>query len=352
MEKEITIHIDGVEVKAEEGEYVIDVARRNDIFIPAICYLTRCSPTLACRLCIIDANEKRAYACNAKAKDGMQVVTQSEELNIERKKIMEIYDVNHPLECGVCDQSGECELQNYTLEYEVNSQSQAIKDTHKVATNFSEFIHYDPALCIVCERCVTVCKDLIGDSALKTIKRGAEELDSKYKEELPKDAHAMWNKMNKSLIGISSGNKQLDCSDCGECISVCPVGALVPREFQYTSNAWELKSIPASCTHCSSGCHIYYEVKQSFIDDPTPKIYRVKNEFHYNSLCGAGRFGFDFENKIETKNIDVFNKAINAFKMVDTIIFSSYITNEEAYILQTLKKRLGYKLINNDALKY
>ena len=100
---EVTLHIDGREIKAKEGEYILNVARANDIFIPAICYLTRCSPTLACRLCLVDIDGKRAYSCNAKAKDGMNIITHSEEIQEERRAIMEVYDINHPLQCGVCD---------------------------------------------------------------------------------------------------------------------------------------------------------------------------------------------------------------------------------------------------------
>ncbi len=340
---EVTLHIDGREIKAQEGEYILNIARENGVFIPAICYLTRCSPTLACRLCVVDIDGKRAYACNAKAKSGMSVITQNDELQAERKAIMQVYDINHPLQCGVCDQSGECELQNYTLELKVNSQNYSIKDTFKPAQNWG-LIHYDPALCIVCERCVTVCKDMIGDSALKTVKRGGEEINSEFKESMPKDSYAVWNKMNKNLIGVAD-ESGLNCSNCGECISVCPVGALVSSNFQYKSNAWELKKIPATCSHCSMGCQINYETKDK-------KIYRVSNEFHYVSLCGAGRFGFDFQNANAKKDEVAFSETIKAFKKADTIKFSSYITNEEALILQNLKEKYGYKLINNDALNF
>jgi len=347
---DITIKIDGKECKAKEGEYILNIARRNGIFIPAICYLTRCSPTLACRICLVEADGKQVYACNAKAKDGMEITTLTENIAKERRAIMEVYDVNHPLECGVCDQSGECELQNYTLEMGIDEQHYAIKDTHRVAQDWG-LIHYDPALCIVCERCVTVCKDMIGDSALKTVPRGGDPLDKELKNEMPKDAYAMWNKLNKSLIGPTSGDT-LECTDCGECIAVCPVGALVSSDFQYTSNAWELTSIPASCAHCSAGCQLYYDVKHTSIENPEPKIYRVKNEWNYVSLCGAGRFGYDYENRTEGKDEEAFQKAVEAFKKADTIRFSSVITNEEALILNRLKEKFGYKLINEDARRY
>lgn len=351
MSKKIKINIDGNEIETTEGEYILNAARANDIFIPAICYLTRCSPTLACRLCLVEADGKQVYACNAKSKEGMNVVTSTDNIETERRAIMEVYDVNHPLQCGVCDQSGECELQNYTLEMNVDFQSYSVKDVDRPAKDWGH-IHYDPGLCIVCERCVTVCKDMIGDNALKTVPRGADALDATFKESMPKDAYAMWNKLNKSLIGTTTGSEMLDCTSCGECASVCPVGALVDTHFMYESNAWELRQIPATCGHCSAGCQINYDVKHTDISNSDDKIYRVMNEWNYVSLCGAGRYGFDYQNDIKQKDQEAFNRAIEAFKKADTIKFNSMITNEEALILQQLKNKYGYKLINEDARNF
>ena len=347
---EITITIDGREIQTEEGELILNAARANDIFIPAICYLTRCSPTLACRICLVEADGKQVYACNAKSKDGMAITTSTETIEAEKRAIMEVYDVNHPLQCGVCDQSGECELQNYTLEIGVDSQNYAIKDVDRSIQNWG-LLNYDPSLCIMCERCTTVCKDMIGDGALSTRARGSDAIDADFKESMPKDAYSMWNKLNKSLIQPNNG-ETLDCTDCGECSAVCPVGAIVSADFQYTSNAWELTKVPATCSHCSAGCQIQYEVKHDAIESPEPKIYRVQNEWNYVSLCGAGRYGYNFENKVEAKDEAAFAKAVAAFEKADTITFDSQITNEEALILQNLKETRGYKLVNEEARKF
>lgn len=347
----VVINIDGKEITTQEGEFVLNAARANDIYIPAICYLTRCSPTLACRICLVEADGKQVYACNAKAKDGMNIVTTTENIEKERRAVMEVYDVNHPLQCGVCDQSGECELQNYTLEIGVDSQSYAIKDVDRSSHDWGH-LHYDPGLCIVCERCVTACKDMIGDNSLKTIARGGDPLNAEYKESMPKDAYAMWNKLNKSVIGLTNGTDVLDCTSCGECAAVCPVGALVNTQFMYKSNSWELKSIPATCGHCSAGCQISYDVKHTSIHNPEDKIYRVMNEWNYVSLCGAGRYGFDYENRDVTKDETAFTQAVEAFKKADTIKFTSTITNEEALILEKLKEKFGYKLVNEEARSF
>ena len=346
VENMVTITIDGVEYKAKEGEYVLNAARANDIFIPAICYLTRCSPTLACRLCLVEADGKQVYACNAKVKEGMEITVDTPAILEERRAIMEVYDVNHPLQCGVCDKHGECELQNYTLEIGVDSQHYAIRDTNRPIANWSSVLHYDGSLCIVCERCTTVCKDMIGDSALATTKRGGDALNKEYKETMPKDAYAMWNKLQKSLIAPSNGTDQTNCSDCGECIAVCPVGALVSRDFMYKSNPWDLTRVPAVAAHSSDGAHIYYEVKPAGIEDRTLKIYRVTNEWNYVSLDGSARFAYDFENSGVTKDEAAFHAAIEAIKKAETIRFNAMITNEEALMLQTLKEKMGKKLYN------
>jgi len=342
---DITITIDGKKCKAKEGEFILNVARREDIFIPAICYLTGCSPTLACRVCLVEADEKRVYSCNAKAKDGMVVVTNNEEIAAERKAIMQVYDVNHPLQCGVCDQSGECELQNYTLLMNVDKQEYAVPDSPRPIYDWG-LMKYDAGLCIVCERCVTVCKDSIGDAVLKTKPRGGSAVDKSLKEVMPKDAYTMWNKLQKSLIGTVNEDNSLECQDCGECISVCPVGALISTDFQYKSNSWEMVKVPAANPHSSDCSLIYYETKNG-------EILRVTNEPHFSSIGGGTRFGFDFENRVAAKDKAMFEKAVNFIQNeADTIKFNSYITNEEALILQNIAKKYDLKLVNDDAKAY
>jgi len=348
----ISVFIDGKEFEANDGESILNVARANGVFIPAVCYLRGCSPTLACRLCMVEADGKRVYGCNAKVKDGMQVITNSSEIATERNAIMQTYCINHPLECGVCDQSGECELQNYATLMRVNSQKYAIKDTNKSQIKWGR-IGYDPSLCIVCERCITVCKDKIGENQLKLTPRGGDQPAKEMKDTMPKDAYAVWSKFQKSLIAPSFG-ETLECSECGECAAVCPVGALIESDFQYTSNAWELRKIPAANPH-SSDCELmYYDIKERGIEDRRVKIYRTSNDFHFVSLNTAARFGYEWHNENATKNEAKFNEIVEKIKNgnIKNIKFNSFITNEEAFILQKIVDKFNLSLINEDAMVY
>lgn len=327
MSKTINFKIDGQLIEAQKGETILQAARREGIYIPTMCYITKTSPCASCRICSVEVEGVDGFvlSCNTPPTEGIEVKTNSAALELERKNIMKLYDVNHPLECGVCDKSGECDLQNMTLEFGVDSQNFSAREQHKTVKDWG-LISYDPALCIMCEKCTHVCNEAIGDDAIDVYFGGY------------------------SSTIIPKNSDTLDCTYCGECIAVCPVGALVSSDFKYSANAWELSRIPSTCAHCSAGCPLEYEVKHTGLNgDDT--IYRVKNNFEFTSLCGAGRFGFDFDNQ-QKSDANAFEKAVDAVKNANAIRFSSMITNEEAYILQKLKETLGLKLFNEDAKQY
>lgn len=319
--KVINVTIDGKACSGVFGQTILEIARENDIYIPTMCYLTKVLPIASCRMCMVavEGVDGMILSCQEKATDGAVVNTQNSELYKERQNIMKLYNVNHPLECGVCDKSGECDLQNKTMEFAVSGQNFTTQEPHRPVQNWGH-ISYDPALCIMCEKCVRVSTEITGDEALK-VKFGG---------------------YSSTILNVKPDQ---NLSSLGEAAAVCPVGALVSSNFKYTANAWELKQIPASCTHCSSACQLNYEVKGD-------KIYRVTNNAEHSSLCGAGRFGFDFANKGATKDKGAFALAIKAFNEAKTIHFSSNISNEEALILQKLKELKGYKLVSKEAKDY
>ena len=324
-DKIINFKIDGISVSAAKGESIIEVARRIGAYIPTMCYLPKTTPNASCRMCSVEVKGQDGFvlSCNTPPVEGIEVITDSDTLYKERQNIMKMYNVNHPLQCGVCDKSGECDLQNKTLDFGVAEQTFAVRDQARKKKKWG--VHtYDPGLCIMCEKCTAVCNEVVGSEALY-IKPGG------YKSE----------------IDINLKN----CIECGECISVCPVGAMASTDFKYSANAWELKKVPSACAHCSAACSLYYESKHAGIDNTQidGKIYRVTNEADFTSLCGAGRFGFDYENLTAAKDKEAFSGALEAFKDAKNVLFSSTITNEEAYVLQKLKEKLGFNLVNDEA---
>ncbi len=345
------ITIDGKACECDEGEYILQVARRCGVFIPALCYLSGGTPTLACRLCMVEADGKRVYSCNAKAKDGMVVYSRSPEIDAEREAITQVYCINHPMACGVCDQSGECELQNLAHLMRTNAQSYAIRDTAREVQDWG-YLSYDPSLCIVCERCITAAKDRLGVDAFKLVPRGGDAPSKEQKDAMPKDAYAVWNKLQKSLIARVNEND--DCVNYGESAAVCPTGALVESAFKYVSNAWELRQIPASNPHSSDCELLYYEVKRRGIGDAAEKIYRVSSDINFSVLHAGARFGWDFSNERASKNEAVFNRIVRGIEdgEIKNIKFNSFITNEEARILELLRQKFKLALINDEALAY
>ncbi|MCH9739270.1 MAG: (2Fe-2S)-binding protein [Epsilonproteobacteria bacterium] len=319
--KTISVTIDGNVCDGVFGQTILEIARENDIYIPTMCYLTKVLPIASCRMCVVDVEgvEGMILSCQEKATDGAVINTQNAELHKERQNIMKLYNVNHPLECGVCDKSGECDLQNKTMEFGVSGQNFTTKEPSRPVQNWGP-VSYDPALCIMCEKCVRVSTEITGDEALK-VKFGG------YSSTIEN-------------VAIEANHKTL-----GEAAAVCPVGALVDTSFKYTSNAWELTKIPSSCPHCGGGHEVIYEVKHG-------KVMRVSNNAEFTTLCSASRYGYDFANENVTKDEAAFKNAIEAFESAKSICFSSQISNEEALILQKLKEQKGYKLISNEARAY
>ncbi len=320
MSKEIRLTIDGKEVVAKKGDTILQAARRNGMYIPTMCYLSKLKPIASCRVCVVEVEgmDGAILSCQEKAIEGIKVTTNSDELFKHRQNILKMYDVNHPLQCGVCDKSGECDLQNKTLEMGVTSQEFSAKEQKRELQDWGS-ISYDPYLCILCERCVRVSNEIIGEEALKVQAGG----------------------YNSTIVNTKLEENSIDL---GECAEVCPVGALVTTDFKYKANAWELKRVPASCIHTPLANLIYYEVKNN-------QVYRVRSEYEFDTIGGVCRFGYDFENR-GTNTKEDLKKCVENFKKADTIRFTSLITNEEALILQRLKEKYGYKLINKEAKSY
>ncbi|PAF44920.1 2Fe-2S iron-sulfur cluster-binding protein [Helicobacter sp. 11S02629-2] len=318
------IKIDGKNCLAFEGETILSVARRHHIYIPTLCDLPKLSPVGACRMCVVEESDGNVIAsCKSLAHKDTEVKTNTKKLQDYRTEIMRFLCINHPLECGVCDRSGECELQDKVLETKVDLQPYF---SHQKETDFVHFTNkiYDESLCIVCERCARTCNEFVGNSVLSVLSGGFG-----------------------SKIGVDFNAY---CEDCDECVSVCPTGAMISTRFLYTTNAWELSKKPTVCTQCASNCDINYEIKTT--KDGIKKIYRANTNFHTSQLCHAGRHHYYDNTTSLSSNIPCLNRALSAFKNAKALRLGTTTSNEEAYVLGLLSKKLGFKLYCDEAYYY
>ncbi|PAF53860.1 hypothetical protein BKH42_03770 [Helicobacter sp. 13S00482-2] len=322
------IFINNKEFSFNEGESILEVARRNHIYIPTLCHLPKLAPVGACRMCIVEEENGNIIAsCKSPALQNTRVHTHTPRLEQHRQEIMKFLCINHPLECGVCDKSGECELQDKVLETKIPIQTFSATQRKDDFISFKNKI-YDESLCIMCERCARTCNQIVGNNYLQVIAGGYD-----------------------SKIGI---NAQSYCEDCDECVSVCPTGAMTSERFQYTSNVWELEKTPSVCTNCALGCYIVYEGKNT--NDSThisknKKIYRSTTIMEFSQLCHSGRHNFG-NSSIYYKDSDQLKNAIKAFENASAIRIGTQISNEEAFILNELKNKLNIPLYCEEARNY
>ncbi len=271
MEKLVKLQIDGKEVHAPARTNLIDAGHLVDIFIPNLCYLKGMKGFGACRLCLVEVEGMKApvIACNTKVREGMVVHTQTEKVRDIRRFILDLILAIHPLDCMTCTKAGICKLQEYAYEYELKGTSFTRKKMGYPIDQINPFIRRDPEYCILCGRCVRVCKEQ-GTNVLDFIGRGINaEIGTAY---------------NKSL-------RESGCTFCGSCIDACPVNALPEADRWRKGREWEYKKIQSVCLLCGSGCDILVSVK----DDSIQKINAgEKPGSSKKYICAYGRFGYDY----------------------------------------------------------
>ncbi len=200
-------------------------------------------------------------ACNTPVKEGIVVTTQSDQLTTIRRQMVELLLVNHPLDCPVCDAGGECDLQDICYALDVDRQPFAAENvTHETIDNWP-LIQQVPNRCILCEKCVKVCHEVVGASALVVRSNG-----------------------ERAFIDTVDG-QPLDCEFCGNCIAECPTGTLISKPFKFKARPWELARIPSVCTFCGSQCQIEYNTKHGQIARVTAAAARPRTMAIYVSAA-------------------------------------------------------------------
>ncbi len=263
-----TLKIDGQEITVEPGTSVLQAAKKLGIEIPHYCYHPALSIAGSCRMCLveIEGHRKLETSCSTIAGDGMVVHTDTPKVKEARKDVLEFLLINHPLDCPVCDKAGECYLQDYDYQYG-SAHSRFRKEDKRVRPNkeLGGNIHHVQNRCILCTRCVRFYRDVVGEELLFVENRGYH-----------------------SEISVLPG-KELNTKMDGNITEICPVGALLDKDFMYQARVWHLDHTKSVCPGCSAGCNLDVQTQKN-------KIYRIRSRENQDVnqywICDDGRYIF------------------------------------------------------------
>ncbi|MEY3284539.1 MAG: hypothetical protein RIR86_2552 [Acidobacteriota bacterium] len=272
----VKLTINGQEVTAPKGELLIEACEMNGIYLPRFCHFRGLTPQASCRMCVVRVDNPRIpklqTACTMPVSEGMVVTTDSKEIEEVRSSMIEFLLANHPVDCPVCDRAGECELQDQTYGFgEDRTRSQYDDKVNYLERQISPFIYNDPQRCVTCKRCTRVCEEWMDEFAITTINRGAATL-------------------------ISSFGGWVECSDCGNCVDVCPTGTLLHVPYKYVARPWDLKQTPTVCNFCSDGCSMLAGTRSEKLIRTVARDGRGRTAggINHDFLCSLGRYTIDF----------------------------------------------------------
>lgn len=267
----VNLTIDDKNITVPEGTSIMEAARKNGIDIPGFCYHPRLDSFGACRICMVHVTERGKtsdrFACAQPVSEGMIVKTKSEKIERYIRSVTEYLLAHHPLDCPICDKAGECELQDVSYNFRLFKGRFQSKRKNRPVVRDNPFIEFNHNRCILCGRCTRICDEVEGIAAIAFQKRGFN-----------------------TEVGPAIG-KPLRCEFCGQCLSVCPVGAIQDRIFDFSARPWELKKVRTTCTYCSVGCTLSLNTKKNMVARITSNDEDGINE---GNLCVKGRFGFQF----------------------------------------------------------
>lgn len=272
----ITISIDGKKITTENGMNLLQVALKNGIKIPNLCYHKYLSPSGACRLCIVKIKGMRGFttACTVNVTDGMEVIAFDDELEKIRKTTLEMLLANHNDDCINCVRDGGCELQDLVFQYNISRSERDLlpiwENLKSSCDNSSQILNYDATKCIQCERCVKACKEIQGKGVLAVAERGA----------------------NAYIVAGIRDWLTSECDGCGQCIQSCPTAAisLKTQGKARIRNKDIEKTTTTTCPYCGVGC----QLQVSTIDNEIVKVEGADEIPNFTRTCVKGKFGLDF----------------------------------------------------------
>lgn len=342
-----TLTIDGRHVTSPDGTTVIQAAEKLGIYIPRYCYHPGLTIAGNCRICLVEVekNPKLQIACNTPVAENMVVHTKSKTAEDGRRAVLEFLLANHPLDCPVCDQSGECDLQNFYMNfglYDPKFREQKVKK--KKAVGIGPHVMLDQERCILCSRCVR-----FTDEISKTCELG------------------IFNRGDRAEVSLYPG-QELNNPYSGNVIDICPVGALTEHDFRFKARVWYLSSAPTLCNGCAEGCNIdvHFVLDRPHLNDGA-RILRLKPRFNPDVnkwwMCDEGRFGFHWIDRNRLKKVrsrgedSTWDRAVLAIASAlaghrepakETrlgVIASTQLTNEELFLIKEIfGKALGARL--------
>lgn len=328
------ITVDGKELEFKQGQTVIETAKEHGIEIPHFCWHPSLSISGNCRVCLVEIEKmpKLAIACSTLAADGMVVHTKSDKTLQARNAVMEFFLINHPLDCPICDEAGECKLQDYAYHHGYGeSRFDEIKNRKEKRLELGPRIMFDGERCISCSRCIRFSDEIAKENQLTFVQRG-----------------------DRVTIRTFPG-EEFDNAYTLNTVDICPVGALTSRDFRFKARVWDMSSTKTICPGCARGCNIDMWVRNNEIMRLTPRENHDVNEYW---MCDWGRLNtFKFvndEDRIDDARVregDGFKKVsieegINAaaqelkkYKSNEiAFIGSAFATCEDNYVLAKFAK--------------
>jgi NADH-quinone oxidoreductase subunit G len=264
----VTLTIEGREIEVPAGTSILEAAKVAGVLVPHYCYHPGLAVAGVCRMCLVEVEKapKLAPACATAVAEGQVVHVHSEKSLKARQGVLELLLINHPLDCPICDQAGECELQDYTFrEGRAEGRLGPEPKRFNPVEDFGGDVLYVPNRCILCTRCVRFMDDVAQESVLNVSERG-----------------------DRAVIGKFEG-QDLTHAWASNVVDLCPVGALLSKDFLNKARAWELDRTPSICPNCTQGCNSILETRDNVVVRMRPRSNPDVNQWY---LCDEGRLDY------------------------------------------------------------
>jgi len=272
MAEMVTLTIDGKEVSVPKGTTILEAAKSMGTTVPHYCYHPGLSSPAMCRLCLVEVEKapKPLPSCVTTVAEGQVVRTMSEAAKHNREGVLEFYLLNHPLDCPICDMSGECDLQNY-VHIEGRKHGRGVEPKRVFGRDdFGGDVLFYGDRCVMCTRCVRFMREVEGDERLTVVERGNRSVIDTFFDEGLEGTH--WH---------------------GNIVDICPVGALVSKDFLYKARAWDLEHTPSVCASCSQGCNVSLHTRDNLVHRVKPRENLDVNGWW---MCDHGRMDYEWMN--------------------------------------------------------